>query len=341
MKPNKYAAIAIPTLNRYEHLLRCIESLKKSNYSQKTDLYIALDQAPSDKYVSGRKQIEKYLDEGITGFANVYVYKHESNLGPIKNMDFVLEWVSHAHERYIFTEDDNEFSSNYLEYINRLLDIYEKDNSVVAISGYNYPIRFNEINEEIYSSNVYFAAFGFAGWFNRYYSMRREMTLGWIYDMFGNSQLLRKLRQFSPNQYCNFIKGMLGYTALLENDDGVWKMDLTYGLYMFSHDKKMIFPIISKVRNWGYDGSGINCNEMDYNPKMPVTHRNFGFECQILDARSECSDIKLVSESENEAILDRVNEFFDVPTVEVLKCHIAYMASRIVGIDTMRKIWKK
>ncbi len=339
MKSQKYAAIAIPTLNRYEHLKTCIESLKKSEYSNKTDLYIALDQAPSEKYIIGRKQIEEYLDSNIEGFANVFVHKHEHNLGAVKNMEYVLKWASTKHEMFIFTEDDNEFSPHYLEYVNDALKRYADDDSIVAISGYNYPMQTEDIEGETYYNKTYFSAFGFAGWFKKFNAMRDSMSKNWLYNLYKDSREMRKLRDTAPNQYCNFVKGMLGYTTSLENNEGVWKMDLTYGIYMFSHDKKMIFPVISKVRNRGYDGSGINCDVMEYDPQKPITHRNFGFECQKLDERLECGDIKPVSESENEAILERVNGFFYVPSNEVFKCCLAYIASRIVGISTMRKIW--
>jgi hypothetical protein len=152
---------------------------------------------------------------------------------------------------------------------------------------------------------------------------------------------MKALRNSAPNQYCNFVKGMLGYTALIENDDEVWKMDLTYGLYMFSHSKKMIFPLISKVRNWGYDGSGVNCDVIDFDPNKPITHRNFGFLCQDLDTGNACIDISCVSKVDNRLIISQVNEFFSISTRELLRCRMAYILSRIVGIDTMRKIWKK
>ena len=35
--------IIIPTLCRYEHFARCIESLKENKYAQYTDIYIGID----------------------------------------------------------------------------------------------------------------------------------------------------------------------------------------------------------------------------------------------------------------------------------------------------------
>ena len=338
---HEYAAVAIPTLNRYEHLKRCIESLTQSPYAKNTDLYIGVDYPPDDRYFSGWREVNRYIDEGIVGFNSVYIYKHETNLGVGDNIEYILNQVRQSHNMFILSEDDNEFSVDYLEYMNGLLTRYRSDEDVLAVSGYNYPINFDVKRDLCYSNNVYFAAFGFGSWLDKFDRCQTNMTRQWLYDLYYDRSEMSRLVHIAPNQYCNFVKGMLGYTTALEKDNEVWKMDLTYGLFMFSHDKKMIFPLISKVRNWGYDGSGINCDVMDYDPNKPITHRNFGFDCQKLDERLECGSMDLASDSENKAILDRVNVFFRVPTKEVLKCHLAYVVSRIVGIGTMRKIWKK
>ena len=168
--------------------------------------------------------------------------------------------------------------------------------------------------------------------------MQNEMNKEWLYGIYQDSFRMKKLRNAAPNQYCNFVKGMLGYTKPLDNGKEVWKMDLTYGIYMFSNNKKMIFPIVSKVRNWGYDGSGVNCDIMDYDPAESITHRNFSFTSQKLDTRLKCGSLDAVPENENEHIVDRVNEYFFVSRSEVLRCRLAYVISRVLGIYVVRKI---
>lgn len=48
-----YAPVIIPTLNRIEHLKRCIESLEKNTGADKTEVFVSLDFPPSDKYLQG------------------------------------------------------------------------------------------------------------------------------------------------------------------------------------------------------------------------------------------------------------------------------------------------
>ena len=55
-----YAPVIIPTLNRHEHLIRCINSLKRNPLAKETELYISLDYPPAEKYVDGYLKIKKY-----------------------------------------------------------------------------------------------------------------------------------------------------------------------------------------------------------------------------------------------------------------------------------------
>ena len=56
-----YAPIYIPTLCRSEHFQKCIESLKTNTWARYTDVYIALDYPPSEKYRAGYEKICSYL----------------------------------------------------------------------------------------------------------------------------------------------------------------------------------------------------------------------------------------------------------------------------------------
>lgn len=47
--------------------------------------------------------------------------------------------VEKRFDRYISTEDDNEFSPNFLVYMNKGLELYKDDPKVLAICGYSYP----------------------------------------------------------------------------------------------------------------------------------------------------------------------------------------------------------
>ena len=162
-----YAPIIIPTLNRYEHLVRCIESLQKNTLAKETELFISLDYPPSIKYESGYRQIKQYLEcSGVKGFKKVYVFYQEKNLGVCGNIYFLRNEIYKKYDRYIFTEDDNEFAPNFLKYINDGLELFKDDKDIFAICGYR-----NEKNWECEEANVFKActyhAWGYATWKDR------------------------------------------------------------------------------------------------------------------------------------------------------------------------------
>ncbi len=335
------APILIVTLNRYDHLRRCIQSLKQNSLAKDTDLYIGLDYPPDERYQKGYEQVKKYLEGGIDGFREVIVVKHTTNQGVLGNIQKLREIIYQKNERFIFSEDDNEFSLNYLEYMNRCLEKYEEDESVLAIAGYNYPINTDGFAGNVFRYNIYFPAWGYGIWRKKELQMRKRINMGFFARCYRNSRYMRMLSKASRNQYANMVKGMLEYTPDLIKGDQIKEVDLAYGLYMAASGKQMIFPVESKVRNCGYDGTGVNCGELVYRSKEKSDHRNFQYETQKIDERETFSDQIEECDVPQERIDHRMNEFFAISRKEYVRVRIAYLASRVLGIKVMRYLIRK
>lgn len=331
-----YAPIIIPTLCRFTHFKRCVESLKKSADAKYTELYIGLDYPLKREHVEGYEQIKKYIEKELDGFATVKVFERKSNLGAMENMRCLIQEVFEEHDRYIFTEDDNEFSPNYLEYMNRCLQKYEDDEEVLAISGYKYPLDMSGFTGNTFTSNMYFAAFGYGIWKRKYQQMEKDICMDFFSHQYKNGSLMKKLMNQGENQYCNFVKGMLGYTSELVKDNEIEMIDVAFGVYMFMTGKKMIFPTVSKVRNWGYDNSGVHCANLIYDKSKPVTHRNFDMSCQELDDATVFHNIHEEKVLSQDKINRIVANFFDIPKKEVFRTKFAYLISRLIGIERTR-----
>jgi len=82
---NNYAPVLIPTLNRYKHLERCVESLAACTGANTTELYIALDYPLKDSHWEGYIKVCAYI-ENIQGFRNVTLIKRNTNFGAAKNL---------------------------------------------------------------------------------------------------------------------------------------------------------------------------------------------------------------------------------------------------------------
>jgi len=252
---NNFAPVLIPTLNRFEHFKRCVESLSKCTYADKTDLYIALDYPLKETHWEGYNQIKEYI-ENLNGFNNVFIINREKNYGAANNLFDAQNSIFKKYDRMILSEDDNEFSPNFLAFVNWGLEKYKDDDRIFAICGYNYPIDMSGYDKDYYFNNV-FSAWGCGIWKDKWeYVQTNIFTETYLDDIFKSKTKLIKLIsnkiRIIPNlKKCKNDKIILG--------------DVLISSYLYLYDILCVFPKISKVRNWGHDGSGINCGTMTDN----------------------------------------------------------------------------
>ncbi len=330
--------VIIITLNRYEHLRRCVESLKKNNLANKTDLYIGLDYPPNFRYEEGYKEVKDYLNKGIDGFQNVTIVQQTENKGMFGNFVSVQEEVYRKYDRFIYTEDDNEFAANYLEYMNLCLEKYEHEDSVLAVSGYSYPIDKKEFRGNVFQCGTYFSASGYGMWKLKEDKMRKHLNKPFFSKLYFDKKFMKKLLNLSRNQYVNMIKGMLEYTPDLISKGEVREVDLAFGLYMVACGKNVVYPVVSKVRNWGYDGTGVNCSRTRIRQNEKMNHRNYLFEKQAIDEDISFTEIVEDTDITQEHINRMLEGYFSISEKEYLKATIAYVFSRRVGIENVQKM---
>lgn len=276
----KIAPVLIPTLNRYEHLKECLTSLAYCTLAEQTEVYIALDYPPSEKYVEGWKKNREYLfSVGNMSFKKIHIIERTENYGTWKpgdkgNARYLIEEISKRYDRYIFTEDDNVFAPNFLEYINIGLELFKYDENVYAVSGYRwwFPIKYDE-NTYIRQS-VDYTPWGIGRWVGK----ERELTkCTWFKSQLTYKNVLRLL----VRQDYNTIGSMFEFACIEHKDDIL--IDAHMRVYMNIKSMHMIIPTTQLVRNIGLDGSGCsmphNCHEIDklYNSIPLSTDKHFKF----------------------------------------------------------------
>lgn len=249
MHIKQYAPVYIPTLNRYEHFKRCLESLERCSGADKTDVYVGLDYPPSDKYVEGWKKIDAYLTkkEKNNGFKNLIVRRRDHNCGvgnPSSNSSLLAKEIRTVSDRYITTEDDNEFAPNFLEYVNWGLEEYHDDPSIFAICACK-DLETSDIRNNIYKLNTLFCAWGYGGWFEK---QDKKLKLR-DHDVF--KKILKSstvFDTFSPN--VTTLASLLYQLAVktFHGDTLVYLLP--------ENERWCIFPKVNMVRNWGWDGTG-------------------------------------------------------------------------------------
>jgi hypothetical protein len=267
---NSYAPVIIPTLNRYEHFKRCLESLEKCTGAEKTDVYVALDYPPSNKYVNGWQLVDAYLKSKADNnrFKNLFVIRRERNYGIGKkdgNYESLLEEIKKVSDRYIFSEDDNEFSPNFLEYINWGLSEFENDEKVLAVCGFKR-IDCTSFNNNVYKYKSY-NAWGAGFWFRSKEKLDKYWDLDVIKDILNSTSIFKAFTKKAYILSC--LVSMLNSQKILA--------DVIPSL-LSENERWCIFPTISKIRNHGHDGSGLHGGthkQLEFYTNMPIDTEAF------------------------------------------------------------------
>lgn len=293
-----YAPIIIPTLNRYDHLVRCIESLKRNPLAHETELYISLDFPPAEKYREGYEKVKGYLEnELIDGFKKIYKFYQKENLGPGDNANFLIEQVYKVYDRYIFTEDDNEFSPNFLDFLNKGLDLFENDEEVFAVCGYR-----NEKPWEFSNGNVIkaclFHAWGYATWRKKDEKCRKWICRDNLVKLLHDKKACDLLYQTKYKAYYTFIEALLANpsdrrSVYIDRRGDIACIDYTIVIYMLCFLKYCVLPKVSMVRNWGYDGSGVHCGRVDEVDPGQITIDNKQFFEYSIPKEFKVNDVNI------------------------------------------------
>ena len=250
-----HAPVGIVTLNRYSHFRKCLESLEKCTGADETEVFVALDYPPSEKYKEGWTDIDEYLKikEADNGFKQLNVVRRKYNCGvgkPNGNWELLEQYLHEHYDRYIFTEDDNVFSPNFLEFINKGLEKYENTPSVSAVVGYCLPFPFKTGNDNYFMHNTDFSAWGYGTWFNMRHKITEDIRCERLKKTFNLKNYL-KVRKQGFNRLLNYMA-----IVLKPKGEYIWITDSVLSVYNIVNDMYVIVPTLSKVRNMGWDMTG-------------------------------------------------------------------------------------
>jgi hypothetical protein len=239
------APVLVSVYDRLTHLMQCVDSLKENPMSSETELYIVSDAAATAGRAGEIQAIRDYI-MAISGFKRVIPLINPVNKGSFESIRTGIDVVLQKHERMIFLEDDNVVSKNFLGYINDGLEFYASDKSVFSISGYAYPVKI-PVN---YEHDVYkwqgFTAWGVGLWRDRW--ERIAWSPNWVSSFLADPVSVRRMNSVAEHVvhfYETFPGGSLPQIA-----DGIISMNLV------ESDMYTLFPVVSRVRNIGCDGTG-------------------------------------------------------------------------------------
>ena len=333
---SKYAdtAIIVPTLCRHKHLEKCLDSLMKNPWAQYVDLYIGLDYPAKESHWPGYREILKLMERDYSMFRSFHLCKRATNYGCTKNIDALFREVSREHDQFIYMEDDIEVSDNYLEYMLKALDYFRDDPDVISVSGYAYPVHIQTENDcSIITQNATCSTWGIGFWKNKFRILSKEIEQD-LCLIRGFSYNIRHC-QFSRYRRTDYINCVAGVDP---DDEDVRKLcpifakltDIAMGVYMQVNGKYQAMPVVSKVRNNGFDGTGVYCKTVKPARSGSVTSDTYDYSNQPLDQRRDFTLCYDAGKSRS-SIFQALDRFIQPGKTMVIKSNIKLMADKILG----------
>ena len=211
------APVIIPTLCRYEHFKRCIESLSHCTNAEHTEVYVGLDYPAKETHWDGYNKIRDYLAHcGDLGFKKIIVIKRDRNygIGENGNYDTLRRFILTKYDTYISTEDDNIFAPCFLDFMNKSLIFYKNDPKISSVSGYlQYHIKYSSEGNGVYLT-PFVTAWGMGHWKHKEMDLcqRNEFAI----QLFKSIKWRFQIWKFSPNlcgEMCHTL-----YTICINNN---------------------------------------------------------------------------------------------------------------------------
>lgn len=276
MKPNNLSPIALFVYNRPEHTARTITALQKNILANDSDIFIFSDGARDELGETKVEEVRNYL-KMISGFKNISIIERNENLGLSKSIISGVTEIVNKYGKVIVLEDDLITSPYFLKYMNEALSVYEKEEGVISIHGYVYPIK-KTLPETFFLRGA--DCWGWATW-----------KRGW--DLFepDGKRLLTELENRNLVRKFDF-DGNYDYSGMLKRQiagqNNSWA--IRWYASAFLADKLTLYPGRSLIENVGQDKTGVHGTQSSMY-KTTLTQNEILVGNIIIEENSEAQDI--------------------------------------------------
>jgi hypothetical protein len=262
--------IGVFCYKRAAKLKTSIEALLKNPECSEMEIIFFCDGYKGENDKEGVLETRRYIDS-ITGFKKVHKQYRERNYSTGPNFHAALTYLSQNYDQFIIVEDDVVVMPNYIRFLLDALKFYKEEKSVFAITGYCFPI---EKENYPFDSIIHkrFCSYGWASWGDRVSKVKWDASsLQSIIST--NPGFTRKLNQ----------EGMDLSRMLHKQIDGrISTWDIQMQVHVALHDMLVVYPVISKTTNIGFDTESTNTFGVDYlkTPLDSGEKRSFKF-CSV------------------------------------------------------------
>ena len=238
--------IVLFAYNRINHIQQVIKALLRNEYASDSDLIIYSDASKNDNTVQEVQCVRQYLST-VSGFKSVKVIERLENFGLAKNIIDGVTSVINQYGKVIVLEDDLVVSPYFLKYMNDALEYDEKEEQVISIHRYIYPVK-QKLPETFFIKGA--DCWGWATW-----------KRGWDLFCSDGKYLLKEIEKRNLKKEFDFDNSYPYYRMLkhqIEGKNNSWA--IRWYASAFLHNKLTLYPGRSLVNQIGMDGSGTHCN---------------------------------------------------------------------------------
>lgn len=284
-----YAPIVVFGYNRPDHLRRTLDTLSKSHGANESDLWVFCDGPKPGAPLERIHQVRHIAIDEVwnTRFRTVQVVESVANQGLANSIINGVTRVFEASDRVIVLEDDLLVAPDFLHFMNDCLEFYRDDQRVGSVTGFSPLSKPPPGYDHDVMAVPRNCSHGWATWADRWSgvdwgkqvanTLWHDPGLRSRLNSAGNDRLDRLLRQ-------------------LRGEIDSWS--IRFGLWQTLDDRITIYPVDNRVRNIGFDDTGIHTRHgQEVNPVI-LEH---------------AKPYKLTSVSEDPAILGLIYRIYSGP----------------------------
>lgn len=249
---NTLAPVAFFGYNRPHHTRQTLEALMQCRLSQQTELYIFIDGPKpnaSKEAIENNREVKNVVREK-QWCKEVKIFEAAANKGLFQSIVDGINEVLKTHGTVIVLEDDVRVFPGFLKYMNDALKLYKNEEKVMHISGFSKP-QFE--NVKLKDSTFFFnhtTCWGWATW-----------KRAWAKFNPNPLQLMKLAKQKGNLKKLNINGTFENYWSLhsiahkkFQSWNTLWHTSV------FLNDGLCLHPAKSLTANFGFDGSGTNCD---------------------------------------------------------------------------------
>lgn len=240
------APVVVFCYNRPQHLRQTLEALRRNALANRSPLIVFSDGAKNDRDAGLVAEVRALLSE-LSGFESIEIVAAAANTGLANSVISGVSQVLRQYDRVIVLEDDMISTTDFLDYMNTALETYQHRQDIFSVTGYTPPLAF----PVGYPHDVYLAprasSWGWGTWRNRWQQADWQ-----VQDFDEIKKDPRRIAQL--NEGGNDL-----WPMLVKQQRGVidsWAIRWT--LAQIQHGAYGLYPVRSKIKNIGTDGSGTN-----------------------------------------------------------------------------------